>query len=221
MDKTDLKRQRPDLYAPPAGRYVEVDVPRMRYLAVDGHGDPNTAPAYREAVESLFAAAYAAKFLSKRELERDYVVLPLEGLWWADDMTAFRTGDKASWSWRVLVRQPDWLPDDLLKTAVEQAHGKGRDPDHLLHLVDLAEGRCVQILHVGPYAAEGPALAYLHDRYLPEHGLRPAGLHHEIYLSDPRRVAPEKLRTILRQPVAAAAAPEVSAGAPEGPARED
>jgi hypothetical protein len=204
MSKVDLKREQRALYAPPAGRYVPVEVPKMQFLAVDGSGSPVTSAAYREAVEALFAASYAAKFLSRRELERDYVVLPLEGLWWADDLATFRTREKDRWSWRMLIRQPDWLGEAVLTAAVEQARGKGRDPGGLLRVVELEEGQCLQTLHVGSYDDEGPSLAYLHDELLPQQGLRPTGHHHEIYLSDARRVAPEKLRTILRQPVAPA-----------------
>jgi len=201
MTKVDLKRDQRALYAPPTGRYVEVDVPRMRYLAVEGSGSP-TCPAYQQAVEALFAAAYAAKFRGRADLDRDYVVLPLEGLWWAEDMTTFRTREKDRWSWRMLIRQPDWLDERILTAAIEQARAKGRDPGGLLRVVELEEGQCLQTLHVGSYDDEGPSLAYLHDEYLPAQGLRPTGQHHEIYLSDARRVAPARLRTILRQPVA-------------------
>jgi hypothetical protein len=193
MSKADLKREERALYAPPAGRFVEVDVPTMRYLAVDGSGAPATSPAYQQAVEALFTASYAVKFHSKRELDRDYVVMPLEGLWWAEDMATFRTREKDKWSWRMLIRQPGWLDDEVLTAGLAKA-GAGR-------IVELTEGRCLQTLHLGSYDDEGPILAHLHDELLPGRGLRPTGLHHEIYLSDPRRVAPEKLRTILRQPV--------------------
>jgi hypothetical protein len=203
VTKVDLKRDQRALYAPPTGRFVEVHVPAMRYLAVDGSGRPGS-PAYQQAVEALFAASYAAKFLSKGDLDRDYVVLPLEGLWWSEDMDTFRTREKDRWSWRMLIRQPDWLDEQILTAAVAQARSKDRDPDGLLRLVELDEGRCLQTLHVGSYDDEGPTLAHLHDEYLPAQGLRPVGLHHEIYLSDARRVAPDKLRTILRQPVAPA-----------------
>jgi hypothetical protein len=201
MSKVDLKRDQRHLYAPPTGKYVEVEVPPMRYLAVDGSGRPGSQT-YQQAVEALFAASYAAKFVSKRELDRDYVVMPLEGLWWSDDMTTFITRDKDRWSWRMLIRQPDWLDEQIMKAAVEGARAKGRDPDGLLQLVELDEGRCAQTLHLGSYDDEGPSLAHLHNEYLPGRGLRPTGLHHEIYLSDARRVAPDKLRTILRQPFA-------------------
>jgi len=202
MSKVDLKRDERALYAPPTGQYAEVDVPVLRYLAVDGTGRPGS-DSYQQAVEALFTASYAAKFLSKNQLDRDYVVMPLEGQWWSDDMTTFLTREKDRWSWRMLIRQPDWLDDQLLAAAVEQAQAKDRDPEGLLRVVELDEGRCLQTLHLGSYDDEGPILAHLHDELLPSRGLRPVGLHHEIYLSDARRVAPEKLRTILRQPVAA------------------
>ena len=201
MDKVDLKREQRALYAPPIGRWAEVTVPAMRYLAVDGQGNPGTAQAYQDAVGALFTAAYAAKFASRQYVGRDYVVLPLEGLWWADDMSTFRTREKDRWSWQMLIRQPDWLTDEILAAAIEQAGRKGASAAGRLHIVTLDEGRCVQTLHVGSYDDEGPTLTDLHDRYLQRHGLRATGRHHEIYLSDARRTQPAKLRTILRQPV--------------------
>lgn len=203
MEKVDLKTQRRDLYAPPRGTFVEVDVPPMRFLAVDGTGSPVTSPRYAAAVEALFTASYAAKFASKRTHDRDYVVMPLEGLWWADDMRTFDTREKDAWSWRVLIRQPEWLTDAELEDAVAAARSKGADMEGKLYVEQLAEGRCLQTLHVGSYDDEGPMLRQLHDELLPSQGLGENGLHHEIYLSDARRVAADKLRTILRQPVAA------------------
>lgn len=205
MEKVDLKTQRRDLYSAPRGKFVRVTVPPMRFLTVDGHGSPVTSSSYVAAVEAVFTASYAAKFASKRTHDRDYVVMPLEGLWWADDMTTFGTREKDAWSWRMLIRQPDWLTDADLAAAVVAARTKGADADHKLHVERLDEGECVQTLHVGPYDDEGPILAELHDVFLPSQGLRETGLHHEIYLSDARRVAPDKLRTILRQPVTARA----------------
>jgi hypothetical protein len=200
--KYDVKREHRQLYAPSAKAFALVDVPPMRYLAVDGHGDPNRVPEYAAAVGALFAVAYAAKFLSARELGRDLVVAPLEGLWWADDPQSFVTRDKARWSWTMLISQPEWIDDEHVATARERAAAKA-DASALekLRLVELHEGRCVQILHLGSYDDEGPVLDRLHREYLPEHGLDFNGEHHEIYLSDARRTAPEKLRTVLRQPV--------------------
>lgn len=207
MAGTDLKAERKDLYAPRRGVFVDVVVPPMTFLAIDGSGDPNVSEDYRHAIEALFGASYAAKFQSKRELHRDYVVLPLEGQWWAEDMAAFHTRDKTSWFWRMMIRQPDWLGADALCEAVRTAEEKGAVAASQLRRYMLDEGKCVQTLHVGSYDDEGPVLARLHDEYLPQQALRAMGLHHEIYLSDARRTAPADLRTILRQPVATAPRP--------------
>jgi hypothetical protein len=202
-DAYDVKRAHRELYAPSARDFAMVDVPPMRYLAVDGHGDPNTAAAYAHAIEALYAVAYAVKFRSRKALERDLVVAPLEGLWRADDPSAFLTRDKSAWSWTMLIAQPAWVDEALVAEAIAAVHAKGGDRPalDLVRLRELHEGRSVQILHVGSYDDETPTLARLHDEWMPQHGLTFAGDHHEIYLSDARRTAPEKLRTILRQPV--------------------
>lgn len=202
MEKVDLKREI-DSYRASVGEFRMLRVPPLRYLMIDGHGDPNTAAEYRRALETLYPVAYKLKFASKRELERDYVVPPLEGLWWADDMTSFTSArDKSAWHWTLMLLVPDWVPDDMVDAAVEAATAKApQDGLALLRLETLDEGDCVQTLHVGSYDDETPVLARMHDEVIPGHGMRPRGTHHEIYLSDARRVAPEKLRTILRQPV--------------------
>ena len=202
-EKYDVKRARRDLYAPSATDFAFVDVPPMQYLAVDGQGDPNRAPAYAEAVEALFGVAYALKFAGRSTLGRDVVVAPLEGLWWADDPGAFTTNDRDAWNWTLLVNQPDWVDDDAVAASVDAVRAKrGATPSlGALRLRRLDEGRAVQILHVGSYADEAPTLARLHDEWMPQHGVAFNGPHHEIYLSDARRTAPEKLRTVLRQPV--------------------
>nr|WP_196791671.1 GyrI-like domain-containing protein [Motilibacter deserti] len=186
-----------------------VDVPPLTYLMVDGHGDPNTSAAYTEALEALYPLAYALKFASKRELGRDYVVPPLEALWSAADMSVFTTQrDKSRWDWTVMLMTPEWVDAGLV--AATRAALAAKKPALALDRVRveaLEEGRCAQTLHVGPYDDEGPALADLHERFVPEHGLVMTGRHHEVYLSDPRRTAPEKLRTILRQPVRPARLP--------------
>jgi hypothetical protein len=204
-EKYDVKRAYRELYAPSAREFTLVDVPPMRYLAVDGHGDPNTAAAYAEAVEALFSVAYAVKFRSRKELGRDFVVAPLEGLWRADDPAAFVARDKSAWDWTLLIAQPDWIDEALVAEAVAAARAKGDRPAlALVHLRELHEGPSAQILHIGSYDDETPTLARLHDEWMPQHGLTFAGDHHEIYLSDARRTAPEKLRTVLRQPVRSA-----------------
>ncbi len=197
--KIDLKKQIP-AYKATAGRFDVVDVPALQYLMIDGHGDPNTAASYADALATLYPVAYKLKFFSKGELERDYVVMPLEALWWADDMVAFTTArDKSRWDWTAMILTPDWITHDVFDEVVDGI--EGTPALELLRLDRLAEGLCVQTLHIGPYDDEGPVLAAMHDEYLPANGLTLRGKHHEIYLSDPRRVAPDKLRTILRQPV--------------------
>ena len=201
-DKVDFKTSF-DGYRAPRGRFRIVDIPDMQYVMVDGHGDPNTDPAYADALSALYPVAYALKFLSKRELGRDYVVPPLEGLWWADDMDAFTVSrDKTRWDWTMMLMVPDWLDRASFRRAVEQAgarNGAARLED--VRLETLSEGRCVQTLHHGSFDDEGPVLERLHDEFLPENGLRPDGRHHEVYFSDARRVAPDRLRTLLRPPV--------------------
>lgn len=191
-DKVDLRKSL-DSYRAQRGRFRILDVPELRYLMADGHGDPNTSPVFTAAVEALYPVAYAIKFASKRELGRDYVVPPLEGLWRADDMDAFTAArDKSRWDWTLMLLVPDWIGAEFIAPAMTPS----------VRLESLSEGRCVQTLHVGSFDDEGPVLARLHHEFLPEHGLRLAGTHHEIYLSDARRTAPERRRTILRQPVA-------------------
>jgi hypothetical protein len=201
MEKTDFKKTLKHLYRPSAKDFALVEVPAMRFVMVDGFGNPNTAPAYKRAVEWLYSVSYALKFASKKELERDYGVLPLEGLWWAQDMDAFTAGDKDKWSWTAMIMQPDWITDAMFAAAVDKARGKLGDPPESLRLDTFDEGLSVQIMHIGPYDAEGPTIARLHQQFIPQNGLTENGHHHEIYLSDPRRVAPEKLKTIIRQPV--------------------
>lgn len=201
--KVDLKKEIA-AYSARRGRFDLVDVTPLTYLAVDGHGDPNSAPEYTASVSSLYPLAYALKFLSKTALGRDYTVMPLEGLWWSADMETFTSArDKSRWDWTLLVLVPDWLGAEHVETARATVARKGGAPRlDDVRLERLDEGLCVQTLHVGPYDAEGPVLDALHHEFVPAHGLRLTGKHHEIYLGDARRTAPEKLRTILRQPVA-------------------
>ncbi len=147
--------------------------------------------------------AYKLKFASKQRLERDYVVPPLESLWWAEDMSVFTSNyDKSKWLWTAMIMVPDWITEDMFLQALEDAAVKNR-PVALekLRMAELREGKCVQILHLGPFDDEGPVLKTMHEEFIPANGLAMTGKHHEIYFSDPRKSAPEKLRTILRQPV--------------------
>ncbi|KQQ94260.1 hypothetical protein ASF62_08995 [Leifsonia sp. Leaf325] len=206
--KSDLKKQIPS-YTAPRGRFEIVTVPPLQFLMIDGHGDPNTSGAYADALATLFPIAYALKFFSKRELDRDYTVMPLEALWWADDMDSFTAArDKSRWSWSLLNLVPDWISSEHLDTARQVAAEKGGAPAlDLLRLEILDEGQAAQTLHIGSYDDEAPVLAALHSEFIPEHSLRMTGRHHEIYLSDPRRTASDKLKTILRQPVSPACEP--------------
>jgi hypothetical protein len=199
--KVDLKKELVS-YRARRGVFEIIDVPSLRYLMIDGHGDPNTK-AFEDALTTLYSVAYPLKFMSKKDLDRDYVVMPLEALWWADDMAAFSDDrDKSRWDWTAMILTPDWITEEEFARAKAAASAPAIDR---LRLETLVEGTCVQVLHVGSFDAEGPVLSRLHQEFIPAHGLRMTGKHHEIYLSDPRRADPEKLRTILRQPVADAA----------------
>lgn len=202
-DKIDFKKEMKPLYAPTRSKGIHlIDVPVLRYLMVDGVGDPNSAIAYGQAVETLYAVAYGLKFASRIELERDYVVPPLEGLWWADDLDDFIARRKHNWKWTMMIMVPEWIGPRMIDTAMAEVKRKKSPPAlNALRVELLQEGRVAQVLHIGPYDEEGAILAHLHDDFLPAHGLRPTGKHHEIYLSDPRKSAPANLRTVLRQPV--------------------
>ncbi|MEU4803837.1 GyrI-like domain-containing protein [Actinosynnema sp. NPDC023587] len=201
MPPYDLKRELKEFYAPKNTTWALVDVPEQRFIAVDGSGNPNTAPAYVAAVEALYAVAYTLKFAAKHD-GRDFVVGPLEGLWWADDPAAFTVGAKDSWHWTLLLAQPDWITPEAVEEAARTAAAKKKLPAiGDVRRLTLHEGLSAQTLHVGPYDDEAPLLAELHDRFLAAHGLDFGGVHHEVYLGDPRRTEPAKLKTVLRQPV--------------------
>ena len=199
MEKIDFKKAMKPYWQPPADRFTVVEVPRLSFLMIDGQGDPN-GPAFAEATAWLYSVSYTLKFVSKAD-GRDYGVAPLEGLWWADDMTSFVAGDRAKWRWTAMIMQPDWITGPMLEAAIAKARTKLGTVPASLRLEPLEEGLSVQIMHVGPYDAEKPTIARLHAEYLPASGLEARGRHHEIYLGDPRRTAPEKLRTVIRQPV--------------------
>lgn len=202
-EKIDFKKTL-DAYQARRGKFSLVDVPTMQYLMIDGHGDPNTSPDFDRAVRALYPVAYKLKFASKRDLDQDYVVPPLEGLWWADDMDSFTAArDKSRWDWTMMIMTPDWIDQAMFASAVDHA-GVGNRPQGLddVRLETFHEGRCVQTLHVGPFDDEAAVLAQLHEEFVPDNELRLTGKHHEIYLTDFRRTAPDRLRTILRQPVA-------------------
>lgn len=201
--KIDFKKTL-DSYQAKRGEFRLVEVPAMQYLMIDGHGDPNTAIEYTQSIEALYPMAYALKFMSKKELNKDYVVGPLEGLWWADNMNDFTaTRDKSKWDWTSMIMVPDWISLDMFAAAKAKVAAKKEAPTALakIRLEMLEEGLVVQTLHIGSFDDEGPILEKLHHEFMPSENLEPVKKHHEVYFSDFRKVPKEKLRTILRQPV--------------------
>ncbi|WP_440979585.1 GyrI-like domain-containing protein [Sphingomonas pseudosanguinis] len=203
MDKLDLKKQLRDLFNPPKHDFVEIIVPTLSFVKVDGAGDPNTAPSYRTAVEWLYGVSYAMKFAAKNGLARDYVVPPLEALWWSDDPGSFVRREKDRWQWTVMIMAPDFVTPAMFEDAVAKTLAKRDDRPASLRFEPYAEGRSLQILHIGSYDDEGPVLKRLHEAVMPGRGVTFDGPHHEVYLSDPRKTDAAKLKTILRQPVRA------------------
>ncbi|MGV8967003.1 MAG: GyrI-like domain-containing protein [Cellulomonas sp.] len=204
--KIDFKKTL-DSYQARRGEFRILEIPERQYLMLDGHGDPNTSTDFTDAIEALYPLAYGLKFASKNDLDQDYVVAPLEGLWWAESELAFTSDrDKSAWSWTLLLLVPDWITPTIFRAVREQALTRAATKDASPRLGDvrletLDEGRCVQTLHAGSFETEGPTLDAMHHNFIPAHGLRMTGKHHEIYLSDFRRVQPDKLRTVLRQSV--------------------
>lgn len=200
MDKVDFKKEFKHLYNSSAKEAVIVDVPEMNFLMIDGHGDPNTSIEYRQAIEALYSVSYTLKFSVKKAGVADYGVLPLEGLWWVDDMSKFSTDDKDAWKWTAMIMQPKFVTKQLFAEAIEAVKKKELPALTIMEFKPFVEGLSAQIMHIGPYAEEGPTIQRLHEFIKAQgHGLR--GKHHEIYLSDPRRCAPEKIKTIIRQPM--------------------
>ena len=200
MKKLDLKKELKHLYSPSPKEPVLVDVPDMNFLMIDGQGDPNTSQEYKDALGALYAVSYTVKFMSKKE-GTDYTVMALEGLWWMEGMERFSLDSKGEWKWTSMMMQPDVVTKEMVERAIEEVERK-KNPPALpkLRFESFHEGLSAQIMHIGPYAEEGPTIEKLHA-FIEEQGHRLRDKHHEIYLSDPRRASPEKLRTVLRQPV--------------------
>jgi len=190
------------LYSPSAKAVVKTDVPSFNFLKIDGKGDPNTSESFQTAVESLFALSYMLKFKKKSESQDlDFVVMPLEVLWWADDMDAFLTGKKDQWEWTCMIHQPDFITQtDVENAKITVTTKKGIAEVNKVRFQPFHEGKSAQILYVGPYADEAPAIREIHV-FIKDNGYQRDGFHHEIYLNDPRRTAQEKLKTIIRQPM--------------------
>ncbi|HUX90774.1 MAG TPA: GyrI-like domain-containing protein [Gallionellaceae bacterium] len=202
MEKVDFKNKLKQLYQPSSKQIEEVNVPPMKYLMADGEGDPETAPAFAEVVEALFSLSYTLKFMVKKgALEIDYSVMPLEGLWWADDMSAFSSGDKSKWKWTLMIMQPEFITKEMVAAAIaEVKKKKNLAALNKVRFEALAEGNAAQIMHIGPFSEEGPNIERLHQ-YIESHGHKLSGKHHEIYMSDIRKTAPQKWKTVIRQPM--------------------
>jgi hypothetical protein len=199
----DLSKDLKPLYQPSAKEPTIVEVPPLTFIALDGSGDPNTSPLYVDTIQSLYQVAYTLKFTIKKSNGDDFRVMPLEGLWWAKDMDSFLNGNKNLWSWRMMIAMPSLVSPEWFELARKQILAKkdAAPRSAEVRMEPYAEGTSVQLMHIGPYSAEGPNIQLVHA-YAISRGYRLAGLHHEIYLSDPRRSAPEKMRTIIRQPIA-------------------
>jgi hypothetical protein len=201
MEKLDLKKTLKYIYEPSARAFSVVDVPPMNFIMIDGHGNPNTSAEYAESLQALYTAAYTLKFKIKKELAVDYPVMASEGLWWMDDMREFSPAHKDDWKWTMMIMQPEVITPQLFAQAVDEAmKKKGQPALSRVRLERYHEGLATQIMYFGPYTDEGPTIARLHQS-IEESGHVRFGKHHEIYLGDPRRTAPEKLRTVIRQPM--------------------
>ncbi|BBB63442.1 hypothetical protein UNDKW_5169 [Undibacterium sp. KW1] len=201
MDKLDLKKQFKSVYQASANAVAEVDVPDFHFLMIDGQGDPNSSSHYAAAVEALFTVAYTLKFMVRKSSAAiDYAVMPLEGLWWAEDMAAFVADRKSEWHWTMMIMQPEFISAEMVAAAIVAAEKKKTLPAlQDLRFESFNEGHCAQILHKGPFSEEGPTIDRLHQ-YINTHG-KLTGKHHEIYLSDIRKAAPANWKTIIRQPL--------------------
>ena len=202
MGKVDLKKTL-DIYKAHHHKFRIVEVLPIQYLMIDGHGDPNTSKEFADAISTLYPVAYKIKFDSKKNLDNDYAVMPLEALWWADDMSTFTTTrDKSKWSFTLMIMQPDWITKNMFESALEKLNDKIPSVQlQKIRFERLDEGHSVQTLHIGSFDEESAILQELHTTYIPENGLQMSGRHHEIYFSDFRKVPADKLRTLLRQPV--------------------
>lgn len=199
MAKVDFKKTWKHLYLPPKGKFTLIDVPPMNFLMIDGQGDPNASPDFQPAVDAHYAMAFTIKFMLKPQ-GVDYVVPPLEGLWWMKG-AEFDLEAKDQWMWTLMIMQPEWVSREIVNQAREKVAAKKQLPAlPRLRFGEYREGLSVQTMYVGPYANEGPTIEQMHQ-FIRTEGYEAHGKHHEIYLSDPRRTAPEKLRTVIRQPI--------------------
>jgi hypothetical protein len=201
-EKVDLWTEHKRLFSPKAGQPELVRVPPLTYLMVDGAGDPNTSEDFRAAIGALYSLAYTLKFSLKKSRGLDFRVMPLDGRFHAEDPRVFLEGRKQEWQWTLMLALPSQVTAADIKAARAQAQARPNASPALprVRREVLREGLCAQVLHLGPYAAEKPTIEALHA-FIAERGLVFAGSHHEIYVSDPNRTAPARLKTIVRQPV--------------------
>lgn len=205
MSVFDPVKQLKPLYAPSPRHPAIVEVPELAFLMIDGRGDPNSSEAYQDALGALYGIAYTLKFtLKKSDPERDFKVAPLEGLWWADaerPSMAELQAERDAWNWTMMIAVPDAVTAAEVAAAAEAAARRRPLPAAgSVRLERCTEGLAAQIMHVGPYSAEAPTIERLHA-FVDEQGYELRGRHHEIYLGDPRRTAPERLKTVVRHPV--------------------
>ncbi len=202
MIKIDYKKTLKHLYKPSAKKVVIVEVPPMNYLMIDGEGDPNTSQSFQNAIGALYPLSYTLKFMVKKgKIGIDYGVMPLEGLWWVDDMSSFSVENKEGWKWTLMIMQPEFITKNMIQESMEQVEDK-KDSSSLplVRFESFEEGRAAQIMHIGPFSEEGPTVEKVH-KFIEESGSQRKWKHHEIYLSDMRRAAPEKWKSIIRQPM--------------------
>lgn len=200
MQKVDFKKELKHLYKPSARDVVQVDVPTLQFLMIDGQGDPNGSQTYADAVEALFSVSYTAKFILKKTQAVDYVVMPLEGLWWSDDLSSFVSNERSKWKWTMMIMQPNVVAASVIEAAIaEVKRKKNLTALNELRLEQFTEGPCAQILYIGPFSEEGPTIQRVHEYINQRSGL--TGKHHEVYLSDIRRANPANWKTVIRQPM--------------------
>jgi len=201
--KFDLKKEFPQFYSASAKNIEQIAVPEMNFFMIDGRGDPNKSEDFKNAIECLYAVSYALKMkvVKHQDLSKDYVVPPLEGLWFMDQMDKWTMENKNEWDWTIMIRIPDFVPPEQIALAIKLTK-EGKNPEFLpkLRVERYHEGEAIQLMHLGPYDDEPPNIARLHD-YASKKGFHLHGKHHEIYLSDPRKADPGKMKTILRQPI--------------------
>jgi len=202
MKKIDYKKELKCFYNTSHKEPEIINIPKMNFLMCDGEGNPGTSEEFKDAVEALFGVSYAAKFMIKRgNLAIDYGVMPLEGLWWVDDMSKFSIEKKDDWKWTIMIMQPEIVTKDHISEAIEKTKEKKDLPAiGKLRFEPFSEGKCAQIMHIGPFSEEGPTIKILHE-FIIENKSELRDKHHEIYLSDIRKADPKKWKTIIRQPM--------------------